>query len=197
MESKVAFRKIAAGLFFVVCLVLIVISIFIIGVERGMSQPKFQVIALFNQVDGLVEGAPIRISGINVGVVGGVNFLDEPIEGRSLKVTLNIFKKYEFQFRKCSRVSIKTEGVLGQKLIEISEDHSRKLFDLSEPIIGEDPLDVQNMAGVIIRTASSLQKTSENISYVVNQWKYISHKTRRLINRVEDKIVEGNLFKLF
>ena len=197
MDNQANFKKIAAGVFFVSGLILIAVSVFFIGIDRGLSQPKFQVITLFNEVGGLAEGAPIRISGINVGVVGSVDFLDEPIEGRSLKVTMNIFKKYVFPFRKCSRVSIKTEGVLGQKLIEISEDHSRKVFDVSRPITGEDPLDVEDMAGVITRTAISLQKTSEGVNDVMGEWKYISRKTRRLINRVEEKLVEGNLFKIF
>ena len=178
-------------------LALIGTSTFIIGLDRGLTQPKFQVIALFNEVGGLVEGAPIRLSGVNVGVVGNIDFLNDPIEDRSLKVRLDIFKKYELQFRKCSRVGIKTEGVLGQKFIEISEDHTRKMFDVTKPIIGEDPLDVEDMAAVITRTALSLQKTSGEIDNVVIEWKYISHKTRRLLNRVEDKLLEGNLFKIF
>ena len=197
MDHKLSLKKIAAGLFFVAGLVLVGVSVFFIGLDRGLTQPKFTVIALFNEVGGLVEGAPIRISGINVGVVGAVDFLDEPIEGRSLKVSMNIFKKYEFQFRKCSRVSIKTEGVLGQKLVEISEDHNRKVFDLTKPIIGEDPLDVEDMAGVITRTALSLQKTSDGVNEVMGEWKIISRKVRRLLNRVEDKLIEGDLFKIF
>ena len=197
MDHKLSLKKIAAGLFFVAGLVLVGVSVFFIGLDRGLTQPKFTVIALFNEVGGLVEGAPIRISGINVGVVGAVDFLDEPIEGRSLKVSMNIFKKYEFQFRKCSRVSIKTEGVLGQKLVEISEDHNRKVFDLTRAIIGEDPLDVEDMAGVITRTALSLQKTSDGANDVMGEWNIISRKTRRLLNRVEDKLIEGDLFKIF
>ncbi len=190
-------RNTVAGLFFVIGLVLIATIVFWIGLERGMTQPKFQVIALFNQVSGLVEGAPIRISGINVGVVGGINFLDEPIEGRSLKVTMNIFKKYEVQFRKCARLSIKTEGVLGQKLVEISEDHSRKFFDVTKPIIGEDPLDVENMAAVITRTALSLKTTSDNADSVMLDLKEAARKTKRLINRIEEQIIAGDLFKIF
>ncbi len=197
MNEKLNSKKIFAGLFFVGGLVLICVSVFVIGLERGLTQPKFQIIALFNEVGGLAPGAPIRISGVSVGMVGGVDFLDQPIEGRSLKVTMNIFKKYEFPFRKCSRVSIKTEGVLGQKLVEIGEDKSRKLFDVSKPIIGEDPLDVEDMAGVITRTAMSLQKTSEGMNDVLGEWKYISRKTKRVMNRVEDKLIEGNLFKIF
>ncbi len=196
-KNNAEFKKFLAGLFFMAGIILFAVSIFFIGIDRGLTQPKFQVIALFNEVGGLAEGAPIRISGVNVGVVGAVNFLNEPIEGRSLKVDLNIFKKYEFQFRKCSRLSIKTEGVLGQKLIEISEDHTRKVFDPTAPLIGEDPLDVEGMAGVITRTAVSLQATSEGVQTVMTEWKYISHKLRRLTNRLEEKVVDGNLFKIF
>ena len=196
MENN-SIKKIMAGLFFLMGIVLIGWSIFVIGFDRGLSQPKFQVIVLFNEVGGLVEGAPIRISGVNVGVVGQINFLDEPIEKRSLKVNLNIFKKYELQFRKCSRVSIKTEGVLGQKLIEISENSNRKIFDLARPIIGEDPLDVEDMAEVITRTAISLQKTSEGVHDAMGDLKIISRKTGRLLNRFEEKLMEGSLFKIF
>jgi phospholipid/cholesterol/gamma-HCH transport system substrate-binding protein len=197
MEKNTNLKRFFAGLFFVVGVGMIVVSIFVIGFDRGLTQPKFQVIVLFNEVGGLVEGAPIRLSGVNVGVVGSINFLDQPIEGRSLKVVMSIFKKYELQFRKCSRVSIKTEGVLGQKLIEISEDRNRKAFDPGLPVIGEDPLDVEDMAGVITRTAISIQGTSKDLAEVLDQWKYISRKTKRLINRVEEKVVEGSLFKIF
>lgn len=186
-----------AGLFFVAGLVMIAVSVFFIGLERGLAQPKFQVIVLFNQVSGLVEGAPIRISGVNVGLVGSVDFLEQPVEGRSLKVTLNIYKKYESQFRKCSRIGIRTEGVLGQKLVESNEDPSRKPFDLSAPIIGEDPLDVEDMAAVLKRTATSLKQTSDGIDDVMQDWKYISHKARRVVNRFEEKLNDGNLFKIF
>jgi len=191
------FKKLAAGLFFVIGLGLIAVSVFFIGLDRGLTQPKFQVIVLFHQVGGVVEGSPIRISGVDVGVVGAVDFLSQPIEGRSLKVRLDIYKKYEFQFRKCSKISIRTEGVLGQKLIEISEDHSLKIFDPTAPIIGEDPLDVEDMAAVITSTAISLETTSHGLQDVLHEWKYISIKAKKVMNRVDEKLVDGNLFKVF
>ena len=190
-------KKLAAGLFFILGLALIAVSVFFIGIDRGLTEPKFQVIALFNQVGGLVEGSPIRISGVDVGIVGAIDFLSQPINGRSLKVRLDIFKKYEFEFLKCSKISIRTEGVLGQKFIEISEDHSLKVFDPTAPIIGEDPLDVEDMAAVITRTAISLQATSDGMQDVLHEWKYISIKTKKILNRVDEKLLEGNLLKVF
>jgi len=190
-------KKLAAGVFFIIGLSLIAVSVFVIGLGRGLTEPKFQVIALFNQVGGLAEGSPIRISGVDVGVVGAVDFLSQPIEGRSLKVRLDIFKKYEFEFRKCSKISIRTEGVLGQRLIEISEDHSLKVFDPTAPIIGEDPLDVEDMAAVITSTAVSLRATSQDVQDVLHEWKYISVKTKKILNRVDEKLLEGSLLKVF
>ncbi len=197
MENKNTFKKTAAGIFFVCGIALIGISVFFIGLDRGLTEQKFEVIALFKEVGGLRGGAPIRISGVNVGVVKEVDFLDEPIQGRSLKVVLDIFKKYEFQFRKCSKLSIRTEGVLGQKLVEINEDHAVPLFKLNEPIIGEDPLDVEDMAGVITKTAVSLQKTSQGINDLMGDMQSATRKAKRVMNRVEEKLVEGNLFKIF
>jgi len=190
-------KKLAAGVFFCIGLVLIAASVFFIGLDRGLTEPKFQVTVLFNQVGGLVEGSPIRISGVDVGVVGAVDFLNQPIEGRSLKVRMDIYKKYEFEFRKCSKISIRTEGVLGQKLIEISEDHSLKPFDQNATIIGADPLDVEDMAAVITSTAVSLQATSQGVQDVLHEWKYISIKTKKILNRVDERLLEGSLFKVF
>ncbi|MDE2028656.1 MAG: MCE family protein [Candidatus Omnitrophica bacterium] len=190
-------KRLGAALFFIAGLALIAVSVFVIGIDRGLTQPKFQVIVLFNQVGGLVEGSPIRISGVNVGVVGAVDFLSQPVEGRSLKVRMDIYKKYELQFRKCSRVSIRTEGVLGQKLIEISEDHSLKPFDLRAPIIGQDPLDVEDMAAVITRTAISLQGTSQSVQGMLHDWRDVSYKTKSILNRVNQRLMEGSLFKVF
>ena len=48
-------KKLAAGLFFITGLSLIAVSVFIIGLDRGLTEPKFQVIALFNQVGNLAE----------------------------------------------------------------------------------------------------------------------------------------------
>lgn len=192
-----SFKKFAAGLFFILGLGLIAVSVFFIGLDRGLTQPKFHVIALFNEVGGLVEGSPIRISGVDVGVVGGIDFLNEPINNRSLKVRLDIYKKYEFQFRKCSKISIRTEGVLGRKLIEISGDRTLPVFDPSVPVIGEDPLAVEDMAAVITGTAVTLQGTSKSLQDLLQGWKDVSYKTKELLNRVNEKLIEGNLFKVF
>jgi phospholipid/cholesterol/gamma-HCH transport system substrate-binding protein len=197
MERSEFIKKFLAGLFFVLGIGILVGVVFIIGLERGFSEPKFQVTVLFKEIGGLGYGAPIRISGLAVGNVGGIEFLNQEIAGKSLKVTLNIYQKYEQQFKKCSKIAIKTEGVLGEKFIEISSDPQMPPFDLSEPILGQDLLDVEDVAKVMAQTATSLQGTAENANVLLEDLESLSQKGRRLMNRLEEKVMEGNLFKVF
>ena len=197
MDRSEFTKKFLAGLFFVLGIGILVGVIFIIGLERGFSEPKFQVTVLFKEVGGLGHGAPIRISGLAVGTVGSIEFLEHEVEGRNLKVVLNIYKKFESQFLKCSRVGIKTEGVLGEKFIEMSSDPEASPFDLSEPIMGTAVLDVEDVAKVLAETAASLQNTTGNANALLEDLQTLAQKSRRLMNRIEEKIIEGNLFKVF
>jgi ABC-type transporter Mla subunit MlaD len=197
MERSEFTKKFLAGLFFVLGIAILVGVVFVIGLERGFSQPKFQVTVLFKEIGGLGYGAPIRISGLAVGNVGAIEFLDQEIGGRNLKVTLNIYKKFDMQFKKCSRIAIKTEGVLGEKFVEISSDPKMPPFDLTEPILGQDMLDVEDLAKVLAETATSLQGVSGNANLLLQDLQGVSRKTGRLMNRLEEKVMEGNLFKVF
>ena len=198
MYKKDYFSKILAGILFIVLGVVVVAGvIWVIGTEKGFIQPKFYVTVLFKRVDGLSLGAPIRLSGVNVGTVGKIDFLDDNIDGRGVQVILNVFKKYKKQLEKATRFSIKTEGVLGGKLIEISSDEIGPFVDLNKPILGEDPIDVQDLVVVFSEAANAFTETTRTMHTVVDEFHSISQSTRRLMNRVEQKLIEGNLFKVF
>ena len=197
MDQKEILKKVFAALFFICGVALLITVVFIVGLRHGVAEKKFSTVVLFKNVSGLNTGAPVRLSGINVGMVDDISFLDEEYKGRSIKVTLNIFKKYEKQFNKCARVAVKTEGVLGEKYIDISEDAVRKSFPKDHPIIGEEPLDVEDMADVMTETAVSLKRATDNVNSMIKEFHYISKRSRRILNRLEQQIVDGKLFKLF
>ena len=199
MERKEFSTKLYAGLFFVIGIILIGIVVLTIGMERGLTQPKFTVQVLFSQVGGLSVGAPVRLSGVNVGTVGKIDFLEEEVDGRHVVVVLNFFKRYKSQIEKGYSFEIKTEGVLGQKLIAISKDPSgngRKL-NIGKPVVGEDPLDVQDLAKTFGLTAVSLQDTAKGMAVVMDEIDDNFKKIKRVLNRIEERLIEGSLFKVF
>jgi phospholipid/cholesterol/gamma-HCH transport system substrate-binding protein len=223
MEQKEFMVKFFAGIFFLLGLGLILMVIFTIGKNKGFTQPKFQVEVLFRDVGGLIEGAPVQLAGVSVGTVSDINFLDREFQGRRVKVRLNIFDKYKRQMEQEVRFVIKTEGILGEKMIEINVGKGGKVVDLSQPIIGEDPLNVQDIAEVfsdaaesftetsdifnkidmqglsevLSETANSLSLTSKGVNEILEEMYYISIKSKRLLDRLEQRVIDGNLFKVF
>ncbi len=197
MDKKDINRKIWAGTFFLTGIFLIIFVVLVIGVEKGLTVPRFSMQILFKEIGGLAVGAPVNLSGVNVGTVGSIDFLEHEVDGRGVSVTLNIFQKYAGQMKKASRFAIKTAGILGEKSVEISRDFDNIPLDLAQPIIGEDPLDVQDLAKIFGDTAIALQQTSEVVHSIVTEMQNISITTKRLLNRIEQRIIEGNLFKVF
>jgi ABC-type transporter Mla subunit MlaD len=197
MENNYFFKKLVAGIFFILGLSLIAGAVFVIGIEKGLTEPRFEMNVLFHKVGGLMEGAPVRLSGVNVGTVSSIDFVPEEIDGRGVKVTLSMYKRYENQLRKSVRVAIITEGVLGDKVVEISTNPKFYRKDLSRPVDGVDPLDVQDLAETFGAAAESLLETSRTIDSMTRDMKSISVSARRLLNRIEQRIIDGDLFKLF
>ncbi|MCX5681727.1 MAG: MCE family protein [Candidatus Omnitrophica bacterium] len=208
MEQKEYSRNIYAGAFFIIGIILIGVVVLTIGIEKGITQPKFQMQVFFREVGGLIIGSPIRLSGVNVGTVAKIDFIKEEVDGRNVAVTLNLFSRYRDQIEQGYNFRIKTEGVLGQKFIEISKDKTgqKKTIDFKNPIIGEDfknpiigedPLDVQDLANTFGATAISLQQTARATDAMMLEIKERFKGFKRTMNRVEERMIDGTLFKVF
>lgn len=222
--DKDIFKRIFASLFFIGGLVLIIWVILMIGQDKGLTQKKFNVTVHYRDIGGLIEGAPVRISGVSVGTVSHIGFLKESSNGQQVEVILNVFMKYREQLEgKSARFAIKTEGILGQKLVEIYIDAKGQPINLGQPVVGDESVNVEDLAEVFsdaaqsftktsselseinIRelskafadTASSMRVTSDRIETVLIEIERITLKSKRLLNRVEKKLIDGTLFKIF
>lgn len=114
-----------------------------------------------------------------------------------MAVRLSLYKKYKKQLQKSVNVAIITEGVLGDKMIEISTAPDGYRADLAKPVIGEDPLDVQNLAETFGEAAVAMLETSKALDRITRELDSISGTTKRLLNRVEQRIIDGTLFRVF
>ena len=223
MEKKELTKESLAGLFFFSGIFLLVVFVIILGGNKGLAQSKFQVTVLYRNVGGLMEGAPVRLAGVNVGTVDRIEFLEQDFDDRRVEVTLNILSKYKKQLENNLRFTIQTEGILGEKLVAIDVLREGPKVDLKNPIIGEDPLDVEDMAEVFAKAAESFTETADQLSKidivgltsvmeessesllvtsrgineVMDELQEITKKTKRLLDRVEQKVIDGNLFKVF
>lgn len=192
-------KEIIAGIFFAASLFFIVVIIFALGAKTGIGESKFYQTVVFNDVGGLKEGAPVRISGVNVGAVREITFIDKPTIGRRVKVTLSILSKYRKELDRHSQYSIKTEGLLGDKLIDIQQGSKGEIVNLSNEgfVIGNDPLDLHNLADDFSHTTKYFNYLSIKMARLVDDLQLFARVSSRTIERLEDRLIEGNLFSLF
>jgi len=110
--------QIRIGAFLLAGLGVFLAIIYLLGAQARYFERKYDLIAEFTEVGGLIEGATVRLAGVQVGRVTDVALPSEP--GGKVRVTLTIARRFADRIRKNSEARIVTQGLLGDKLVEIT-----------------------------------------------------------------------------
>ena len=110
---------VAVGAFVLVLLALGVASVLFLGQRNRVFEQRAVLHAGFTDVQGLQAGAPVRLSGVNVGTVSRVAFPRSRADRRVL-VDIQVTRDALARIGQDSIARIGTQGLLGDKTIEIS-----------------------------------------------------------------------------
>ena len=110
--------QIRIGSFILLGLLVFLAIIYLLGAEARYFERKYQLVADFTEVGGLIEGATVRLAGVQIGRVTSVTLPPEP--GGKVRVVLTIARRFADRIRKNSEAKIVTQGLLGDKLVEIT-----------------------------------------------------------------------------
>lgn len=106
------------GLFIFIGTVLIVISIFLLGSKENLFSSTIEIKTFFNQVEGLKNGAPVRLSGYDVGSVSQISLSEDTTGYVEVRMNINVALKHFIRID--SRATVETEGLVGKKIITIT-----------------------------------------------------------------------------
>ena len=193
-------KEILAGLFFLIGIVVIVVLILSLGSKTGIAAPKYYLDVAFSDIGGLRVGAPVGVAGVGVGTVVDIGFIDSPALGdKRVKATLGILKKYKKQVDSSTIFSIKTEGLLGDKLIDIElpsygDDYESPVKD--GYVIGQDALDIKNLADDFSETTKYFIYLTKKMSTLVDNLQVTLRTSKRIMDRIEEKIIDGGLINV-
>lgn len=151
------------GIFIFIGTVLLVISIFLLGSKEKLFTSTIEVKAYFNQIEGLKSGAPVRLSGYDIGSVSGISLVDQ--ESGNVEVKMRIDVGLKHFIRLDSQAAIETEGLVGKKIVTITP--------------GSPDLAVIEEGGIIksknpMNVAAIIEETEAVISYLKNLTKDLS-----------------------
>ncbi len=189
METKNQGFKVRLGLFIIVGITLFLLAIFIIGKQKNLFDPVFKLSSKFQNVSGLQVGSAIRFSGINVGTVDNIEIINDSM----VKVDMLLKKDVQKFIRADSKAGIGSEGLIGDKLIVISQGNPKSAIAKDGQLItSQEPIETD----AIMR---SLETTVGNAAVATSEIGEILQKVNRgegtLGRLIQDKSMANNLDK--
>lgn len=108
-------KNIKLGVFVVAGLLLMILLLYLIGINRNIFGSHYELRTSFSQVNGLEVGNNVRFAGINAGTVDDIEMIDDS----TIEVTMLMNKKFKGIIRTNAEASISTDGLVGNKIINI------------------------------------------------------------------------------
>ena len=151
------------GLFIVIALVILGAGVFLIGDKEFMFNATYRLSAKFPNASGLHKGAEVRVGGLRAGTIKQLELPESP--DRKVTVVMTMGNATKAILRKDAVAAIKTEGILGDKYVEISlGSQAAPLVEDGDAIHGEPTVDVADVANsVALQVKSALASVQEDM----------------------------------
>lgn len=164
--KKSKLNSVILGIFVIGALVLITGALFLIGSKQFMFTQTFTLKTQFETVAGLREGSFVNYSGINVGSVEKITITG----GNVIEVSMVIENKVKEFIKKDSKVAIVSEGLIGNKIIEISpgSSFSESVQD-GDYIVSVKPLTTDDIMNTLNQAGENAGKLAGDLSDIVNK----------------------------
>ena len=171
--------QLKVGVFVLVSIAILVYAVFTISGQEELFEKEYTVKTYFDNTAGLLEGAYVRLSGVGVGSVTSIRFSDNPSMGK-VQVVMEISKRALARVSKDSHATIKTEGLLGAKFVEIVPGHGESIGKARD--------------GVVIRgyTSPEMQEIISQSEEFVTNLTAISRNLDKIVSAFADETNPGN-----
>jgi phospholipid/cholesterol/gamma-HCH transport system substrate-binding protein len=153
-QGQQAARQVRVGAVLIVGMLLLAFGVFQVGRLFDVFASRYTLVTLVDESGGLITGAPVTLAGQRVGQVQSIDFL--PVEERrdsaNLVIRFSVNQNVQTQIRGDSRVMLQSQGVLGDRFLNISPGSPEyPALQSGDTLQSLPPLDYET----VLRTASS------------------------------------------
>jgi phospholipid/cholesterol/gamma-HCH transport system substrate-binding protein len=168
------------GIFIFIGSTLLVIGIFMLGNKEALFKPTFIVKAYFHNIEGLRNGAPVKLSGIDAGAVQDIRVVGDTVS--LIEVKMRLLEEIRHFIKVDTQAEIQTEGLVGNKYVSL------KIGDTdSEP--------VQDDGVILAKEPVSFADIIEETQGIMGYTKEMTKDLSEIINRINAG--EGTAGKIF
>jgi len=197
-------QNIRLGLFVLVGMVLLIVGLYFIGSNRNMFSKTFTLYASFKDVNGLREGNNVRYAGIDIGTIDAIDIVNDT----TIRVTMLLKQDLQKVIRKNSLTNIGTDGLMGDKLINIEPGTSAMpLVNENDELISLPTVDTEAMLRTleitnrnILTISANLKTITQNITdsrgtlYTVLMDTTVAIKLKHTLNNID--VVSNNILQM-
>src|SRR5271154_1287725 len=127
-RKQLTWSELRVGLFVLVGLAVLAVGIFYVT-GAGAFGPKYHLNTFMPDVSGLAPGAPVRLDGVDIGNVDKIAIVPRdkgktPDRMHNIEVGMRLDRKYEGDILTDSAATMVTEGLLGNRYINIQRGYT-------------------------------------------------------------------------
>ena len=124
-QKQLKWSQLRVGITVIAASLVLALLLFLMSGTSGLFTPRIVLKSYFDNAEGLREGAPVRLSGVDIGNVTNIRIVNEPDKRLTpVEVTLKVSTKYHFGLHRDSMTSLETAGVLGETYLDIDSSQA-------------------------------------------------------------------------
>jgi phospholipid/cholesterol/gamma-HCH transport system substrate-binding protein len=153
-------QQVRVGALILVALLLLAYAIYRVGAVMDVFARRYEITMLVSSGLGLREGAPVTLAGQRIGQVRRIGFIpvNQKTGEENLRVVLAVANEVQDQIRADSRAYLRTQGLLGDKFVDIAPGTpTARILQPGDTIVAGRSLDIDQF---ITQAAGALEEAT-------------------------------------
>ena len=164
--KKRGINNVKLGAFVLAGLLFLLLLLYMIGKNRNLFGNTYVLKARFENVQGLVPGNNVRFAGIQAGTVKKIEILNDTV----IEVTMIMDKDMEPVIRKNAIVSIGTEGLVGNKVVNIAPNKNPGPLAIEgDTLFSKKAVNTEEMLQTLYKTNNDINEIASDLKITVQQ----------------------------
>jgi len=178
-----------------VLLAVIGLSFFVVSVsDLSFVKKGHSIDVVFGFANGLREAAPVRLAGVEAGIVKKLKTFVDESDHKRIKVRAVLWIQEGIEIPLDSKITINQLGLLGEKYVEIVPGISSEAYKNDSLIVGKDPVPIEKVTEDAVVLIDKIQTTVDSINngILTDQNKKSLADTLQAFDVVANNIKDGH-----
>jgi len=124
-QKQLKWSQLRVGITVIVASLTLAVLLFLMSGTAGLFTKRILLKSYFDNAEGLRQGAPVRLNGVDIGNVSSIRIVaDKDKQLTPVEVTMKVSTKYGHALHRDSVTSLETAGVLGETFLDIDSSQA-------------------------------------------------------------------------